>query len=302
MQNLVDHVLEPTIGNYFRNSAQDYTVLDFLSARSERQAEAADYIKTALRSYDVQAIDTLIGDIQPPATLMQTQTDRKIAEEQRKTYEVQQLAQTQRQELVRSTALADIQQDMVKAEQGVKIAELKAKADIQQEVVKSEQGVQIAELKATAKVKEVTGEAESIRIKAAGEAESIRLKATAEAESIRATGTAKAETYRAGVEALGSQSYTAMQLMQIIGERKVRLIPDILVGGGNGGHNGLVDGLLTMLLWNQTGKLGTPTSPPNQIETNTPESPLELLDKPASISAELIPDPENGLQKRPAVS
>jgi len=41
MQNLVDHVLEPTVGNYFRNSAQAYTVLDFLTARSERQAEAA---------------------------------------------------------------------------------------------------------------------------------------------------------------------------------------------------------------------------------------------------------------------
>src|SRR5690606_34261544 len=36
VQNLVDHVLQPIVGNYFRNSAQEYTVLDFLSARSER--------------------------------------------------------------------------------------------------------------------------------------------------------------------------------------------------------------------------------------------------------------------------
>jgi uncharacterized membrane protein YqiK len=228
MQNLVDHVLEPTIGNYFRNSAQNCTVLDFLTARKERQAEAADYIKTALRSYDVQAIDTLIGDIQPPATLMQTQTDRKIAEEERKTYEVQQMAQTQRQQLVRETALANIQQEMVKSEQSVQIAELKAQAEIKQ---------------------------------ANGQAESTKLRAIAEAEGIRATGTAKAETYRAGVEALGTQGYTAMQLMQIIGDRNVRLIPDILVGGSNGSTNGLVDGLLSMILWNQTGKQGeiTPT-------------------------------------------
>ena len=219
MQNLVDNVLEPSIGNYFRNSAQDYTVLDFLNARSERQAEAAEYIRTALRSYDVQAIDTLIGDIQPPAILMQTQTQRKIAEEERKTYDVQQMAQTQRQQLVRETALADIQQEMVKSEQSVTIAELKAKALIQQ----------------------ATGEAESIKLRAAGEA-----------DAIRATGNAKAETYRAGVEALGSQGYTAMQMMQIIGDRHVRLIPDVLVSGNNGG-NGLVDGLLTMLLWNQNG-------------------------------------------------
>jgi len=32
MQNLVDHVLQPIVGNYFRNSAQDFTVLYFLSA------------------------------------------------------------------------------------------------------------------------------------------------------------------------------------------------------------------------------------------------------------------------------
>ncbi|MEH2169696.1 MAG: flotillin family protein [Nostoc sp.] len=220
MQNLVDHVLEPTIGNYFRNSAQDYTVLDFLTARSERQSEAAEYIKTALRAYDVQAIDTLIGDIQPPASLMQTQTDRKIAEEERKTYEVQQMAQTQRQQLVRETALANIQQEMVKSEQSVHIADLKAQAQIKE---------------------------------ANGEAEGTKLRTIAEAEGIRATGNAKAETYRAGVEALGPQGYTAMQLMQIIGDRNVRLIPDILVGS-NGSNNGLVDGLLSLILWNQTGK------------------------------------------------
>ncbi|MBW4675074.1 MAG: flotillin family protein [Desmonostoc geniculatum HA4340-LM1] len=239
MQNLVDHVLEPTIGNYFRNSAQDYTVLDFLTARSERQAEAAEYIKTALRAYDVQAIDTLIGDIQPPASLMQTQTDRKIAEEERKTYEVQQLAQTQRQQLVRETALADIQQEMVKSEQSVHIADLKAQAQIKQ---------------------------------ATGEAEGTKLRAIAEAEGIRATGNAKAETYRTGVEALGAQGYTAMQLMQIIGDRHVRLIPDVLVGS-NGNNNGLVDGLLSLILWNQTGKNGeiTPTPlHPQPIVSQTP--------------------------------
>jgi uncharacterized membrane protein YqiK len=227
MQNLVDHVLEPTIGNYFRNSAQDYTVLDFLTARSERQTEAAEYIKIALRSYDVQAIDTLIGDIQPPATLMQTQTDRKIAEEQRKTYQVQELAQTQRQQLVRETSLADIQREMVTSEQSVKMADLKAQAQIKQ---------------------------------ATGQAEATRLQAVGEAEGIRAIGNAKAETYRAGVEALGEQGYTAMQMMQIIGDRNVRLIPDVLVGG-SGGTGGLVDGLLSMILWNQTAKSGDGTAP-----------------------------------------
>jgi uncharacterized membrane protein YqiK len=222
MQNLVDHVLQPIVGNYFRNSAQSYTVLDFLGARSERQHEAAAHIRSAIGAYDVQAIDTLIGDINPPAELMRTQTDRKIAEEQRKTYEVQQAAQEQRQQLVRQTALADIQQQVVGAEQGVSIAELQAGARIKH---------------------------------AAGEAEAVRLQGRGEAEAIRATGQAKAEAYRAGVEALGSSGYTTLQLMQVVGDRNVRIVPDVAVTGANGA-TGIADGLLASLLRKQTSTSG----------------------------------------------
>jgi uncharacterized membrane protein YqiK len=217
MQNLVDHVLQPIVGNYFRNSAQDYTVLDFLSARSQRQMEAAEHIRTAIGAYDVQAIDTLIGDITPPGELMQTQTDRKIAEEQRKTYEVQEAAQKERQQLVRQTSLADIQRQVVDAEQGVQIAELSANANIK---------------------------------KATGDSEATRLRAVGEAEAIRATGLAKSEAYRAGVESLGAQSYTLMQLMQIVGDRNVRIVPDVAVTGQNA-NAGLVDGMLGIMLRNQ---------------------------------------------------
>jgi uncharacterized membrane protein YqiK len=183
---------------------------------------------------------------------MQTQTDRKIAQEQEKTYEVQKMAQTQRQQLVRETALADIQQEMVKSEQSVKIAELQASAQIQ---------------------------------KATGEAESIKLRAIGEAEGIRATGTAKAETYQAGVAALGGQSYTAMQLMQIIGDRHVRLIPDVMVGGTNGGGNGLVDGLLSMILWNQTGhQVSGEIVAPESTATNNDSIPTVTLENPSALN------------------
>ncbi len=231
VQNLVDHVLQPIVGNYFRNAAQASTVLDFLSARSERQAEAAEHIGRAIQAYDVQALDTLIGNINPPAALMQTLTDRKIAEEQRKTYEVQQEAQTQRQELVRETALADIQQEMVKAERGVSISDLHSQSQIKQ---------------------------------ATGEAESIRLRAQGEAEAIRAKGAAQADAYHAGAEAMGSQGFTAVQLMQIIGERNVRIIPDITVSGGAGGNGGgtgsMVEALLGVILRNELAQKAAPVN------------------------------------------
>lgn len=240
MQNLVDHVLRPIVGNYFRNSAQEYTILDFLTARSDRQAEAADYVRSALRAYDVQAVDTLIGLISPPPELMQTLTDRKIAEEQEKTYQTQRAAQVQRQELVRETALANIQQDMVTAEEGVKIAELHA----------------------TAKVKQASGESEAIRL----------------------MGEAKADAYRAGVEALGEQGYTALQLMQIIGESRVRVVPDVAVSGGGQG-SGLVDGLMGMLLWNQAGQRG------QAVRSNGSSEQISQVGTPENGASALLPEP-----------
>jgi uncharacterized membrane protein YqiK len=225
VQNLVDHVLQPIVGNYFRNSAQAYTVLDFLTARSERQKEAAEHIGAAIGAYDVQAIDTLIGDITPPAELMRTQTDRKIAEEERKTYEVQQAAQRERQVLVRQTAIADIQKDVVSAEQGVAISELHA----------------------SAQVKQAAGEAEGLKLRAASEGEAIRSRALGEADAIRATGNAKAEAYRAGVESLGSEGYAALQIMQVVGDKAVRVVPDVAVSGESGAA-GLIEGLLGLVL------------------------------------------------------
>jgi uncharacterized membrane protein YqiK len=232
MQNLVDHVLRPIVGNYFRNSAQEYTILDFLIARSERQAEAAEYVRQALRAYDVQAVDTLIGLITPPPELMQTLTDRKIAEEQQKTYEVQRMAQSQRQELVRETALADIQQQIVTAQEGVRIAELHASATVKQ--------------------------------------------ANGDAEAIRVTGQAKADAYQAGVTALGPQSYTALQLMQVIGDRNVRVVPDVAVSGGSSGA-GLMDALMGLLLWNQTKDM-------NPSQNGHDEGATVLLEAPNALS------------------
>ena len=220
MQNLVDHALQPIVGNYFRNSAQHHTVLDFLNARSARQAEASAHIRVALAAYDVQAIDTLIGDITPPVELMKTQTDRKIAEEEKKTYEIQEAAQRQRQELVKATALANIQQQMVDADQGVRIADLHAQSAIKH---------------------------------ASGEAESTRLRALGDAEAIRATGTAKAEAYRAGVEALGAPNYTVMQLTQTLAEKGVRIVPDVSVTGAQGG-SGLLDSMLALVAREKTEK------------------------------------------------
>ena len=59
--------------------------------------------------------------------------------------------------------------------------------------------------------------------------------------AFRAASQVKAEAYRVGVEAIGAQGCTVMQLMQIIGEHKVRIMPDVAVTGAHSSPD-LVDG------------------------------------------------------------
>lgn len=227
MQNLVDHVLQPTVANYFRNSAQQVTVLEFLSARTERQAAAFAAIRGALAAYDVECIDTLIGDIEAPAELMKTQTDRKIAEELQRTYDVQREAQVKRQELERELSIANMQSEVVRSEQMVRISERNALAAT--ETAKGE----------AAKVR-LGSEAEGTRLRMIAEAtaHATKIQGEATAEATRMVGEAKADAYRDGVEAMGAESFTAIQIAQVLGENKVQLVPEISVGGESGGLAG----------------------------------------------------------------
>jgi uncharacterized membrane protein YqiK len=226
VQNLVDHVLQPTVANYFRNSAQEVTVLEFLSARSERQAQAYAAIRDALNAYDVECIDTLIGDISPPAELMKTQTDKKIAEELRRTYEAQREAQMKRQDYEREVAIANMQAEVVRSEQMVSIAEKNALA-----------------VAATAR-----GDADRTRIAADAEATSTRLRADANAFAVRAAGEARADAYQRGVASLGVESFTALQMSLTFAENGTTLVPQVAVGASGG----LVDGLVGRMLARQT--------------------------------------------------
>jgi len=244
MNNLVSQVLEPTIGNYFRNSAQDSDVIAFLTTRKERQTSAKEHISAVLEQYNVHAVDTLIGDITPPESLMKTLTDRKIAQEQEVTFETQKKAAISRQTYEKETAIADMQA----------------------EVVKADQGVQISERHADAAVKKATGEARSVKIAAEADAESTRLRASAdatkttligeaEANATLAKGKANAESYKLAVDAMGKENFTTYKVTEEIGKNKIKLMPDLLITGGNGNGGGAnsMDGLLGMTLLNMMG-------------------------------------------------
>ncbi len=270
MDNLVSQVLEPTIGNYFRNSAQDSDVIAFLATRKERQQAAKDNMKTVLDEYNVNAVDTLIGDIVPPESLMKTLTDRKIAQEEEKTYATQQMAQEKRQGREKETAIADMQKEIVKAQQNVEIAQRTADSVVKKAEGDANSLVLQVNAEATATKTRANAEAEATKARAAAQAEATKLNASADAERISKTGLAEAEkimaigkstaeAYELQVKAMGGDNFTRYKITEEIGKGQIKVIPDILIGGANGTDGG-INGLLGMKLMEMMDKK-TPDGP-----------------------------------------
>ncbi|HYK45343.1 MAG TPA: SPFH domain-containing protein [Parafilimonas sp.] len=221
MINLVSQVLEPTIGNYFRNSAQTSDVIDFLKNRTARQNDAKEHIKRTLDEYNVKAVDTLIGDITPPNELMKTLTDRKIAEQETLTLQTQKLAEDTRKQFESAKALATIQP----------------------EVVKSNQQVEIKKNLANAKIEEARGDGESKTINAKADAEVTKVTGDADGGKILAIGNAEAEVTKRKTEAMGTKEYAQVQIAHYLAENKIKIVPDVLVSDGQG-EGGMVSALI----------------------------------------------------------
>ena len=245
--NLVTQVLEPTIGNYFRNSAQKSDVIQFLSERSARQEDACRNIEKALSEYNIGAVNTLIGDIVPPAQLMKTLTDRKIAEQEKITYGTQKQAEEVRKELAQAQAMADTQPQVVDAERKVSIAEFNKKTAITTAEGAGEATKIEAYAKAEAKV--ATGEADAKVITITGNAEAIKTKAVGEAE---------ASVIKMKTEAMDQDKYAAVEVARALASSGFKLVPDVVAGGSGDGSGTLVNVLLASLVKDHVQKPGQP--------------------------------------------
>ncbi|NEP24971.1 SPFH domain-containing protein [Moorena sp. SIO3I6] len=162
IRNLVTRVLEPMVGNYFRNSAQDYKAIDFHDKRSERQKEAVAYITPELDEYGVRAIGTFINEIDLPDEL------EKILNEREKT---KQEAETLKEKINTEDIIGQL-------------AQAKAKTSMQAKLVESEADIVIARNQAHADSMRAQGQAASIQAIGKAEAEVLGAKLSAEVEAL----------------------------------------------------------------------------------------------------------------------
>ncbi len=240
MANLVTQVLEPTIGNYFRNAAQGSDVIDFLKERQSRQEDARKSIEGALKEYNVGAVNTLIGDIVPPPELMKTLTDRKIAQQEKITYTTQKEAEETRKELQQATAMADTQA----------------------QVVASQRKVEIEGFNASAAVKKAEGEAGAKKVNAQADAEVTRVTGEADASKVRAIGTAEADVIKLKTASMQAGNYAAIEVSRNLANAKVPIVPGIVAGGGDEKNGGIINVLLANMLRDNLNGNGKHNPPP----------------------------------------
>jgi uncharacterized membrane protein YqiK len=191
---------------------------------------------------------------------MKTLTDRKIAQEEEVTFETQRKAQDQRKTLESAKALADMQGKMVAAQQSVEISQREAEASVK----RSEGEAKALELKAgaQAKAKKLMAEADASQIKLTGDAE---------ASKIEAIGKSTAEAYKLQVSAMGEENFAKFKITEEIGKNGIKIIPEILISGGDGA-NGPISGLLGMEMLKQIQSKSN-EKPSVTVEVTPPSAP-----------------------------
>ncbi len=213
---LVQNVMHPLIDSIFRNQASESSAMAYLQNRHEEQERAEARVRMHLLKYHVDVVNVLICHIHLPEELMKTQTEKILAEQKQGMFNAQREAEVKRIELEKTSSQANNQKGLMEATVGVEIAGKRS---------------------------------EQRQREADGEAYYISSTGRAEAEKVRLMGEAQGVAYNEQVNALGANGVALIETLKVIGEKGVRITPDIMASGGGNGSDG-AGGIGTLLLLN----------------------------------------------------
>ena len=224
-EKLVQNVMHPLIDSIFRNQASESSAMAYLQNRHEEQERAEARVRMHLLKYHVDVVNVLICHIHLPEELMKTQTEKILAEQKQGMFNAQREAEIKRIELEKTSSQADNQRSLMEATVGVDIAGKRS---------------------------------EQRQREADGEAYYISSTGKAEAEKMRLIGEAQGVAYHEQVKALGGANIAMIETLKVIGEKGVRITPDILASGGAGGDGGGIGQLLLLNLFKEQMKAKPP--------------------------------------------
>lgn len=214
--NLIDQIVHPLIDSSFRNKAGEKKAIDFFQSRTDLQTEALAHAQDRFSEYNVEAQNLLIAYIDIPKDLLDTQTKKEIANQQQAQYDQEALAQEKR----------------------IAVMEKSSRADKQKDVIDAKLSIDINNDRAEAMVKEADGKRRSAILQAQGAKESTILVADGNSYKSKIEGDGVAAAYNAQKEAIGQQNVAIIRLIQEIAAGKIQIVPQVLVGGGEGSASG----------------------------------------------------------------
>jgi len=140
VSRLISQTLDPILSAYFRDVAQNSSMLDLLSKREEIQRIATAELGRRFQEYDINCVAVLIGrpesrlktpmDEDPIERLFDQLRQRRLAEEQKWTYAKQEEAAVQLKELNDAQAAAHKQTQLTETRVEVEIAGNRGEAQL----------------------------------------------------------------------------------------------------------------------------------------------------------------------------
>jgi uncharacterized membrane protein YqiK len=229
------------VSAWFKDAAQEMTLIELVNKRAELQAKALSEMRVRFEKYRLHVMEVMIGT--PRAmqgdkhidTVFEQLRARQVAREQAATFASQQEAATKERELNEARAIAQQQTALTASKVAIAVAQNEGDALLQRR----------------------TRDAEGIKITAAAEAERTRLTGQAEADRTRAIGEAEAFATKAQSDAFGGPEAALRKMIAQIASEAIQhttqpLVPQIILGGGENRTGGLVDLLMATALSNGT--------------------------------------------------
>jgi uncharacterized membrane protein YqiK len=233
---LVDQTLDPMVSAWFKDAAQEMTLIELVGKRAELQAKALGEMRLRFEKYRLHVMEVMIGT--PRAmpgdkhidTVFEQLRVRQVAREQAATFESQQEAALKERELNEARAVAQQQTALTASKVAIQVAQNEGEALLQRR----------------------SRDAEGIKITAAAEAERTRVSGQAEADRTRAIGEAEAAATKAQSDALGGPEAALRKMVAQIAADAMQhasqpLVPQIVMGGETRASS-ILDVLMAMSL------------------------------------------------------
>lgn len=226
VEQLERNVIHPQIDGIFRAQVARSPAIAYQQNRAEEQKSAEDAVRADLVKYRVDVVSVMITNIHLPEALMKTTQQKNLAEQEKSMYDSKQQAEQRRIEFEKTKTEADMQEKIIAAETGIKVAQHEAR--------------QIEE--------RARGDAARIRMIAEANAQQTQQVGDAEAAVIQSKGEAQAKAYRDQVSALTPQGVTTVEVVKSIAAAGLKITPEIMVSASGDKGGDVSSGLLQVLM------------------------------------------------------